>query len=216
MKKTLYIIGTGGFAKEVAQLAARLNADGARWSAIEYLCEREEDIGTPMPFGDVTGTDKLLSSLEQDAEYVIGIGTPNVRRSIAQRLGTNARLTAPNLIHPLAGFDPEAVRLGQGNIITYGSVFTCDIEVGDHNIFNLNCTVGHDARIGSYCVVNPGCNISGGVTLGNRCLLGTGVRILEGLSVAEGVLLGAGAVLTKSADATGTTYVGMPARPKTP
>lgn len=212
MKKNLYIIGTGGFAKEVAQLAALLNSSGSRWSSIEYLCEREEDIGIRMPFGAVTGTDALLQSTHCNAEYVIGIGTPIIRRRIAQRLATNPLLFSPNLIHPLAGFNSDVVKIGHGNIITQGATFTCDIVVGDHNVFNLNSTVGHDCRIGSYSVINPGCNISGGVTLGNSCLLGTGSRILETLQVADEVVLGAGAVLTRSIATAGGTYVGIPAR----
>lgn len=213
MKNTLYIIGTGGFAKEVAQLATLLNSNGARWSSIEYLCEREEDIGTRMPYGAVTGTDERLQSNHCAAEYVIGIGNPIVRQRIAQRLAKNLLLFSPNLIHPLAGFSTVSVELGQGNIITQGVVFTCDIVAGDHNVFNLNSTVGHDCHIGSYNVINPGCNISGGVTLGNSCLLGTGSRILESLQVADEVILGAGALLTRSINNSGDTYVGIPARP---
>jgi NDP-sugar pyrophosphorylase family protein len=170
MSRTLYIVGTGGLAKEVGQLAYQIDPARSRWSSVEYLCEREEDVGTPMPFGKVTGTDKLLYNLDRDADYVIGIGTPKVRQRIAEGLRGQARLTAPNLIHPSAGLDTDSVHLGQGNIVTRGVVFTCDIVVGDHNVFNWNVTVGHDVRIGSYCVINPGSNVSGHVLLGDTCL----------------------------------------------
>lgn len=211
MSRTLYIIGTGGFAKEVGQLAAQLNVDGSRWSSIEYLCEREEDVGTPMPFGTVTSTDAQLRNLDRDVDYVIGLGAPKARQRIAEQLKSHARLTAPNLVHPFSGFDGSAVRLGQGNIITRGAVFTCDVVVGDHNVFNLNCTVGHDAKIGSYCVINPGCNVSGGVQLEDGCLLGTGCQVLEGLLISAGTTLGAGSVAAKSIAVAGV-YVGVPAK----
>lgn len=212
MSCTLYVFGTGGLAKELGQLARQIDTTRSRWSSIEYLCEREEDIGMPMPFGTVTGTDKSLHRLDRKADYVIGVGTPRIRQRIAESLRGCAHLTAPNMIHPAAGLDLDAVRLGHGNIITRGVVFTCDIAVGDHNVFNWNVTVGHDARVGSYCVINPGSNISGHVQLGDACLVGTGSQILERLSVAAGTTLGAGSVTVKSIETPGV-YVGVPSAP---
>lgn len=212
MSRKLYILGTGGFAKEVAQLATIINATTARWEAINYLCERQESIGTPMPFGNVIGTDALLQRLNTEADYAIGIGYPQIRQRIAERLQNFSNLFAPNLIHPMADLDAAVVRLGVGNIVTSGVVFTCDIVVGDHNVFNWNSTVGHDVRIGSYCVINPGCNVSGGVSLGDGCLLGTGCQILQGLQLCGASTVGAGAVITKSVTEPGV-YVGVPAKP---
>lgn len=211
MNRKLYIIGTGGFAKEVAQLASEIQQGRPTWTAIEYLCERVDEIGKPMPFADVTNTDDILERLDVDADFAIGIGIPTVRRRIATRLAGHARLKAPSLVHPLASLDPRHVRLGCGNLVTFGTAFTCDIDVGDFNVFNLNTTVGHDCRIGSFNVINPGCNISGNTKLADACLLGTGCQVLEGLSICSDVIIGGGALVTKSITEPGT-YVGVPAR----
>ncbi|MDE2565600.1 MAG: NeuD/PglB/VioB family sugar acetyltransferase [Burkholderiales bacterium] len=210
--RTLYIIGTGGFAKEVAQVAQALQEAGPpRWQAIEYLARNEGEIGRVLPFGRVTGTDALLAQRPQAADVAIGIGQPLLRRAIAARLAAWSHLQAPNLVHPGAGIDERRVQLGCGNLVARGAQFTCDIEVGDFNVFNLNCTVGHDVRIGSYCVVNPGANVSGGVAMGDACLLGTGSQVLEGLSLCADATIGAGAVVTRSVARPGT-YAGVPAR----
>lgn len=212
MSRTLYVIGTSGFAKEVGQLAHDINAAGLqRWRAIEYLAEHESEIGRPMPFGEVTATDAVLAGLATEADVAIGIGRPATRRAIAARLRVMPRVGLPNLVHPQAAVNLAHVRLGVGNVVTRGVVLTCDIEIGDFNVFNLNSTVGHDAVIGSFNVVNPGCNLSGGITLGDACLLGTGCQVLEGLRVASESVVGAGAVVTRSIDAAGM-YVGVPAR----
>ncbi len=212
MSRTLYVIGTSGFAKEVAQLAHDINEAGPRrWHAIEYLAEHDGDIGRPMPFGAVTATDAVLASLETEVDVAIGIGRPGTRRAIAARLRALPRVGLPNLVHPQAAVHPAHVRLGVGNVITRGVVFTCDIEIGDFNVFNLNSTLGHDAVVGSFNVVNPGCNLSGGITLGDGCLLGTGCQVLEGLRITSDTVVGAGAVVAKSIDTAGV-YVGVPAR----
>ncbi|MDE2080257.1 MAG: hypothetical protein KGI90_02810 [Burkholderiales bacterium] len=210
--RILYILGTGGFAKEVAQVATAIQEAGPpRWRDIEFLAQGEAEIGRMLTFGRVAGTDALLSNLDRPADVAIGIGHPGLRRTIAQRLAAWPHLQAPNLVHPAAGLDPRRVRLGLGNLVASGAQFTCDIEVGDFNVFNLNCTVGHDARIGSYGVVNPGANVSGGVVLGDACLLGTGSQVLEGRSLCADVIIGAGAVVTRNIAEPGT-YAGVPAR----
>ncbi len=212
MTRPLYIVGTGGFSKEVALLAAEIAAAGhARWSEILFLSDRVEEIGRTMPLGRVAGTDALLDTLASPADVVVAVGTPVVRRRIAERIAALPRVSMPNLVHPGAGLDPRWVTLGRGNLVTRGAVFTVDITVGDNCVFNLNCTVGHDTRIGSHLVANPGCNISGGATIGDAVLLGTGCQVLEGLSVASDVVVGAGAVVTRSIDAPGT-WAGVPAR----
>lgn len=209
--KPLYIIGTNGFAKEVGLLAGLINAVQARWSRIEYLAENKSNIGVDFPYGQVTGTDELLNR-EDEADIVIGIGRPKIRQRIAEAIFARPWLSAPNLIHPRSEIDPKWVQLGKGNILTSGTVFTCDITIGDFNVFNLNCTIGHDVHVGSYSVINPGCNISGGVSLGDRCLVGTGVQILENLSIVSDTTVGAGALVSKSITEP-TIYVGIPAKP---
>ena len=107
--------------------------------------------------------------------------------------------------------DPGHVRLGRGNVVTAGCVFTVDIEVGDFNLFNWTVTVGHDARIGTACVINPGAHVSGFVSIGDRVLVGTGASILEGRTVGGDARVGAGAVVTHDVPP-GVTVVGVPAR----
>lgn len=209
--KPLYIIGTGGFAREVGQLAGQINVIQRRWSHIEYLAEDEQSIGGALPHGRITGTDVLLDR-ELEADYAIGIGRPKVRQRIAEQCADRPWLRAPNLIHPMCQIELDWVELGKGNICTCGSVFTCDVSVGNFNVFNLNCTIGHDVRVGNYVVINPGSNISGGVSLGDRCLVGTGGQILEGLSVVADTTIGAGAVVAKNITES-AIYVGIPAKP---
>jgi len=203
-------VGTNGFAKEVGQLAGLINKEKKCWNRIEYLTENKSNIGAELPYGRVAGADEMLNR-EEAADVVIGIGRPDIRQKIGEILISRPWLSAPNLIHPKSEIDLEWVEIGKGNILTCGSVFTCNIVVGDYNVFNLNCTIGHDVRIGSYTVINPGCNISGGVVLGDRCLLGTGVQVLENLGVVSDVTIGAGALVSKSI-VEPATYIGIPAK----
>jgi len=211
MPTDLLIAGTGGVAKEAAQLARRIDPIGERWSHIRYVTHGPGELGMSLPFGHVDLFDDELLRRTVEADVVVGVGIPDLRRRIAGKFLANPALSFPNLVHPALGIDPNLVRLGQGNTITQGTVMTCDIRIGDFNLFNYNCTVGHDALIGSFNVINPGASISGRVTLGDACLVGVGARILETLNIASETVIGAGAVVTRSIASPGV-YVGVPAR----
>lgn len=211
MSRDLLITGTGGLAREAACLARLIDPKRERWSHIRYVTHRREELGTTMSFGQVELSDEQLLDQGFEADVVLGMGNPGLRRGIATKLLANPSLRFPNLVNAALKTDPDLVRFGQGNMVAQGAVMTCDISIGDFNLFNLNCTVGHDALIGSYNVINPGVSISGGVSLGDACLLGTGALVLEGLSISSGTVIGAGAVVTRSIESPGV-YVGVPAR----
>jgi sugar O-acyltransferase (sialic acid O-acetyltransferase NeuD family) len=206
--RPLFVIGSGGLAREMAQLV--LAAGGTNLAG--FIGEASE-VGNELTFGRVVGDDQWLLESDVAADIMIGIGTPSIRARVLQPyVAANSRFTFPNFVHPSAVLDPRYVALGRGNAITAGCVFTCDIHVGDFNLFNLQTTVGHDVEVASYAVVNPSVNISGRVTLEDRVLLGTGAQILEGRHVGLDSTVGAGAVVTSDVPL-GITVVGVPARP---
>lgn len=209
--RELLIVGTGGLAKEVAQLSRQIDPEGSRWSAISYVAPSIEMLGEPMSFGTIRWHDSQVVEREKPCDVAIGVGSPSLRRRLAQTLLQNQRLSFPNLVHPLVELDKEFVKLGRGNIVTKGVIVTCDVSIGDFNFLNLNVTVGHDAVIGSHNVFNPSCNISGNATIGDDNLFGTGCQVLENIGIASGVTIGAGAVVTRLILDAGT-YVGIPAR----
>jgi sugar O-acyltransferase (sialic acid O-acetyltransferase NeuD family) len=208
-RRPLYVIGGGGLAREMAQLAEQA---GGAWEFAGFIGEPHH-VGEDLGFGQVVGDDAWLLDSDLEADLVMGVGSPAIRGRIVERYRPFFhRFQFPNLIHPSANVDLRRVSLGKGNAITAGCVFTCDIRVADFTLFNLQTTVGHDASIGSCCVVNPSVNISGAVTIGDRVLIGTGAQLLEGRRVHDDAVVGAGAVVRADVEA-GVTVVGVPARP---
>jgi sugar O-acyltransferase (sialic acid O-acetyltransferase NeuD family) len=213
MRRSLYVVGTGGLAREMAMLAEVINAHEHKWRIKGFISEDKSEIGKDLGIAPVAGDDDWLLSQEEEVDLVVGIGTPGIRtRVITPYLARKDLFHFPNLIHPASHLDYHRIELGIGNAITSGCSFTCDIVIGNFNLFNLNSTLGHDAVVGDFNVINPGVNISGGVTIGDRVLLGTGSQVLENLSIGSGVIVGAGAVVTKDLPSD-VTVVGVPAKP---
>jgi len=209
--RDLYILGSGGLAREMAQLVRQINSVAPRWRFIGYVAQADEEVGRALSYGQVVGTDGWLMQQTFEADAVIGIGYPGVRREVAGRFAHCRNLAWPNLIHPGAQVESDAVMMGRGNVVTRNCVLTCDIEMADFNHLNWAVTIGHDTRLGSFNVINPGANISGGVTLHDQILIGTGAQVLEGIEIASRSTIGAGAVVTSSIDVEGGTHVGVPA-----
>lgn len=211
MLKDIYIIGSGGFAKEVTFLIESINKLNPTWNIIGYI-DKKEKIGEKNGKYSVVASDEDLLNSTTMMSIAIGIGNPEMIKIIIEKLKINKKLSFPNLIHPNFVGDMAGINMGEGNIITSSNIFTTDIKIGSFNIFNLCCTLGHDAVIGDYNIFNPTVNLSGGINIGECNLIGTGAQVLQYLKINNKIVVGAGSVVTKSLIESGT-YVGIPAKP---
>jgi sugar O-acyltransferase (sialic acid O-acetyltransferase NeuD family) len=145
-------------------------------------------------------------------EFVIGVGSPQARKTLVQRALACGLRPAPTVIHPRALVQGQDCEIGVGGVIAPGCVITTHVQVGDYVLLGVNVAVGHDTVIGDYVTCNPGSQVSGNVVLGEGVLLGTGAAVREKIVVAAGVLIGAQACVVKDINEPNITVVGVPAR----
>jgi len=206
----LFIIGTGGAAKEIIQLVEQINELKPVFELKGFV-----DIDTKKKEIQFFGKTYLLMA---EAEFIESEKNVNVIVANGNAL-TRAKVynlyknfTFPNLIHPVVEIHASVV-LGVGNIIKMGCIITTDILIGDNNYINRGVQIGHDIKIGSHNVFNPASVISGGVELGTRNNIGANATILPYKKVGNENTLGAGAVLAQ--DTTdGNLLIGIPAKIK--
>lgn len=212
MTDPLFIIGAGGFGREV-------------FSIIEVLATAGS---LPRPFGFIddapSSTDRarvealgsrVVGSLDDlvlrtgPFSAVLAIGSASARRSIASRL-SHSQVTFPVLVHPDATVG-QHVHLAEGVVVAAGSRLSTNIEVGRHVHIDQNAVVGHDCKLGEFSRLNPQACVSGGVRIGSGALVGANATVLQGLQVGDDAIVGAGAVVTRSVPSTATVK-GVPAR----
>jgi len=207
--KDIYIIGAGGFSKEVLLLIKDINAVNLTYNFKGFIdISDKKELEQQTVSHPIFQQDEILKQNNSDVCFAIGIGVPQVLESVKKDY---EGLEFPNLIHPNFTGDLSNIKWGVGNIVTSGCAFTTDIVIGSYNIFNLHTTLGHDAVVGNCNVINPGCNISGGVEIGNSCLLGTGATILQYKKINNKGIVGAGALVVKEVPEA-TTVMGVPAK----
>lgn len=208
--KKLFVIGAGGFGRETAWLAERINEVSTAWEIEGFLDDNMALHGTVQGGYPVLGGCSYLKDMEEDVYAVVAIGSAGVKKAVAERLAGYDHVHFATLIDPSV-LCSGRVEIGEGSIICAGTILTTDITVGKHVIINLDCTVGHDAVIRDYTTIYPSVNISGNVTVGEEAELGTGSQIIQGKSIGDRTVLGAGAVVINDIG-NDCTAVGSPAK----
>lgn len=206
--KDLYIIGAGGFGREVAWIVERINSIKPTWNLKGFIDDNETLWGSKEGEYHVLGGCEHLSTLE-DVYAVCAVGSSNVRKKIIEKL-KDTSVKFATLVDPSVLYS-NSVKIGEGAIVCAGTIITVDVNIGNHVIVNLDCTIGHDAVIDNFVTIYPSVNVSGNVLIGECSELGTGTQIIQGKKVISNTIIGAGAIVVKDCIESGT-YVGSPAK----
>lgn len=206
-----YILGAGGFAKEVERLLF-LSNQFCR-NQIMFVSKDQE-----IKASNRTISEELFSTevdIERDYCF-IAVGHPNTRQKIYKKFKL---CKFPNIFYDYK-LGPvlekpstfSGIDIGIGNIFCINSVVTCgDIKIGNFNIFNIDTCIAHDSKIGDFNTINPGVKISGNNTIGNKSLFGVNSCTIENVSIGDEIVVGAGATVIRDIRDSGV-YVGVPAR----
>lgn len=211
MTKSLYIVGIGGFGREVHDVSMAINAVTPTWDFVGFIDEAPAltNLGLVSQRGS-----KLLGNVDyaldlKPARFVVGIGSPLARKRISARFEA-AGWIAATLIHPQATLGHD-VEIGAGSVICAGAHLTTHIRLGRHVHVDQGVTIGHDTTVGAFSRLNPQACISGDVHLGPAVVVGANATVLQGLSIGQESIVGAGAVVIHDV-ASHTVVKGIPAK----
>lgn len=207
--KPLFILGTGGQARDVADIA-----DALGYRPVFVAREPDEIAAWRRDDEIVLEADATTRNGE---DFAIGIGDNRTRAAVAGRLRGSLRF--PSLIHPDVVFGRGSrgfAEAAAGTVIFAGVRVTNNVRFGDFAIVNLGATLSHDVELGDFASVSPGANIVGNVRIGEGALIGVGAAVNQGddtrkLEIGAWATIGSGTVVTRDCDAE-SVYVGVPAR----
>lgn len=210
MRKDLYIIGAGGFGREVLLIAREIETHQAEWRIKGFL--NSEQYMDALDGIDADGYE-ICESIEEHKVteqnvYVIAIADVNVRERISlEFLSRGAQFI--NLIHPTA-FVANTANVGKGVIVAMYSTISANVKIGDFVIMNAHAQIGHDVVVDDYCMIGPRCSVLGYVALNSKVTLGGGVLLHPHTVIGENATVGIGSVVIGKVKA-GTTVFGNPA-----
>lgn len=203
----LVIVGAGGFAREVAEIARTLRPE----MPLGFVDDDPRDDAARLMADKGARHLGAARSWQPDATdtCVIAIGDPRARATLAATLGARGAIFDV-LVHPDATIARSAT-LRAGVIVAPGARVSADVVLGHHVHVDQNATVGHDTTIGAHSRLNPAACLSGAVLVGERAYVGAAAVVLQGLTLGAGCVIGAGAVVVRDVEAD-VTVKGVPAR----
>jgi sugar O-acyltransferase (sialic acid O-acetyltransferase NeuD family) len=204
--KKIYIVGAGGFGRELYWWLAQSPDRGRAWTLAGFL---DDNAGALSGFdypAKVVGP--ILGYCPKPGDLLaVAVSQPKAKKPVVDAL-LSAGAEFLTYVHPQAHVGGN-VKLGRGTIVCPGAILTCDIVVGEFTTINVNATIGHDARVGDFCLISPHCDITGFVHVGNGVFMGTHAHIIPKIKVGNNAILGAGTTVISNVD-DGATIVGNP------
>ena len=203
MGNDLFIVGAGGHATSVAEVAS-----AAGFTIVAFISPTAED-------AKYLGLD-LLQSLPTDIairseSIAIAIGTNFVREQVWGDLCKSLRLSRfPPLIHPSASIAASA-KIGAGTTIHQNSVVGPSTTIGNFCTVNTSSSIDHDCIMEDFSSIGPGAHTGGGVLIGERSHIAIGAILSHNIHIGRDSIVGAGSCAIHSIEER-VISVGTPSR----
>lgn len=204
-KTQLGIIGTGGFGREVLQLALDIQKKETLFSKISFIMF---DDFYEQEYVDEVQVIKISNCDFKTTKFVIATNDPQLRKKIANELPAETMFAS--LISPKA-FISNDLKFGDGLIVMPFSYLSCNVILGKHVHINSHCAVGHDTKIGNFFTSASSVMIAGNNKIAECCYFGMNSSTKQGVTLSKNIKVGLNSAVVKNLNKSGT-YLGTPAK----
>lgn len=208
MSNKLYIVGAGGFAREIYSYLSETNYEFGGYILSGFL---DDNLSALDGYKLKHKVDMrlLTEDISIGSKLIMAIANPSLKERVFKYY-KNIGLEFLTYIHNTA-FVGQRVCLGEGTIVGPKSVITADVDVGKCVTINALSSIGHNAIIGDYSTLSGHCDVTGFVQLGARVFMGSHALIIPSVQIGDGAIIGAGSVVISRVKP-GLTMFGNPAR----
>jgi sugar O-acyltransferase (sialic acid O-acetyltransferase NeuD family) len=205
--KKLYIVGAGGFGREVYTWINQ-NPEFLRQVVfVSFLDDNESALENFKHFAPVASlTDHQVRT---ENIYLCGIAIPTLKEKLINPLIEKGAQFI-SFIHP-SSIIGERVYIGPGSVICPHCVLSCDIKLGNFVTLNIATTIGHDVVIGDWTTLSAQVDLTGGTKVGRGVFFGSRANVIPQKTIGDYSTIAAGAVVFTSVPPQ-TTFAGNPAR----
>ena len=203
----LFIIGAGGFGREVFSMTHTALGADTEWRVAGFLNDIKEALD---PFN---GYPQILADTSYQPQitdvFICAIGDVRWRRIVCEKF-RNRDAKFINIINEGARISGAAT-IGTGVIVEAFTGIAANAHIGNFTTILGQTTIGHDVKVGQYCQISPYCDIHGWAEIGDECLIGSHSVVLKKVKIGVGATVGAGSIVISDVPA-GATVFGVPAK----
>lgn len=203
--KKLWIIGAGGYGREVFGMAQSAYGH-EKWVIAGFLNDIPDSLDGFDGYPPIAGDTEYQP--EADDVFICAIGDVPGRRLVCDKFRLR-RAHFINLVQRSAMISPNAT-LGSGIIVEAFAGIGANARIGNFTMILSHANIGHDSSIGECVQIAPFASILGRAAIGDEVLIGSHAVILPDVKVGAGAKIGAGAVVIRDVPA-GATMFGVPA-----
>ena len=189
----LYILGSGGHGKVVAEVAIRNKLFKKIFFLDDNYRENTKVYNTKVA-GDLSET--FLKKIDKKKSACITAFGDGKLRSKFHIILKKLQLPIISLIDE-SSFVSSTSKINSGSLICAGSVIGPETEIGEGVIVNHNSSVDHDCIIENFVHICPGVNLAGNVEVDEFSHVGIGSSVIQGIRIGKECIVGAGSVVIK-------------------
>lgn len=190
-RKKLFIVGAGGFGRELVQVVDDVNRQKEEWSIQGFLDDNMKALD------GISSRYRILGSVndwvvKDDQWFALAIANTKSKENVVKIIKSKGGKFA-SIVHPFSTISSET-EIGEGLIVYAYSGIGPNTRIGNF-VSVLSSTIGHDAVIDDYCTLCSHSNIAGGVKMEKSVFVSVGATIIPGRKIREDAFIGAGSVV---------------------
>jgi len=207
-KKKLYIIGGGGYGREIASYLNDFSEKERDWVFKGFIDDNRNALEKVETQNEIVGG---INNFQFDKEdyVIIAIGNIKLKKQIIEKLRDKVTFYTFVAKNSYVGSN---VKLGEGVVLCPGVKLPANITLGDFVSINIDSRIGHDSVIGNNCSIMPNVDIGGECVIGENVFFGTKSTIIPRTIIEADNHIGVAAVILKDIITKQGTYFGNPAR----
>ena len=190
MNSSLVIIGSGGHAKSVANVAKSCG-----YKVLAFVDDK--NAGTNLLNIPIINSNETIKKYS-DKNFFIAIGNNATRKLVSKEYKSKLpQANFPSLIHKssVIGIDCE---IDEGTILMAFSHVGPASKIGKFCIINTSSSIDHDCNIRDFTSIAPGVVTGGNVNVGSQSALGIGAIIKHGIDIGNNTVVGANSFVNKN------------------
>ena len=148
MTVPLFIVGAGGFGREVFSIIEALDNFCGEPHSVGFIDDAPSAVDRELVAAlgsQIVGSVDDLTRRTEPFSAVLAIGSASTRKAIAGLLARSP-VTYPVIVHPSTSMG-RGVRLVEGVVVAAGSRLSTIIAVGRHVHIDQNAVVGHTTAV---------------------------------------------------------------------
>jgi len=190
MNSSLVIIGSGGHAKSVANVAKSCG-----YKVLAFVDDK--NAGTNLLNIPIINSNETIKKYS-DQNFFIAIGNNATRKLVSKEYKSKLpQANFPSIIHKSSVIGIDCV-IGEGTILMAFSHIGPDSKIGKFCIINTSSSIDHDCNIRDFTSIAPGVVTGGNVNVGSQSALGIGAIIKHGIDIGNNTVVGANSFVNKN------------------